>query len=192
MARKQDRGTANPVHHRVREFCDLYTRELRADDLQRVFTRETPEAWQLFARAINADELAALPWHIRVAEYVRRSFLAFTLRLSPARRAVYGIGLLMALVGLLDLVSDIRIVRVPLIPFVVSLPVPAPDWPPGTMWLTGGFLVLNLLILLEVADRLTLKRDLEVAREIQQAMLPREVYTEVGIEGFGMTQPANT
>ena len=60
------------------------------------------------------------------------------------------------------------------------------------MWLAGGFLVLNLLILLEVADRLTLKKDLEVAREIQQAMLPSEIYTATGIEAFGVTRPANT
>ena len=60
------------------------------------------------------------------------------------------------------------------------------------MWLAGGFLVLNLLILLEVADRLTLKKDLEVAREIQQAMLPREIYAATGIEAFGVTRPANT
>ena len=39
-------------------------------------------------------------------------------------------------------------------------------------WLLVGFLLMNLLVLLEVADRLSLKRDLEVAREIQQAMLP--------------------
>jgi hypothetical protein len=51
---------------------------------------------------------------------------------------------------------------------------------------------LNLLILLEVADRLTLKKDLEVAREIQQAMLPREIYAATGIEAFGVTRPANT
>ena len=67
---------------RVWEFFETYTRDLRADDFQRVFTRETPEAWQMFARAIKAEEIANLPWHIRAAEYTRRAFLAFTLRLS--------------------------------------------------------------------------------------------------------------
>ena len=43
---------------RVWEFFETYTRDLRADDLQRVFTRETPEAWQMFARAIKAEEIA--------------------------------------------------------------------------------------------------------------------------------------
>src|SRR6476661_8306247 len=163
-----------------------------AADFQRVFTRETPEAWQFFARAIKPEELARLPWHIRAAEYTRRAFLAFTLRLSPARRAIYGIALLMAFIGMMTLFTGIHLMRVPIIPGVVSIGVPALTWPDGTLWLAGGFLVLNLLILLEVADRLTLKKDLEVAREIQQAMLPREIYAATGIEAFGVTRPANT
>ena len=72
-------GPAPPMPiARVWEFFETYTRDLRADDFQRVFTRETPEAWQFFARAIKAEELAQLPWHIRAAEYTRRAFLAFT------------------------------------------------------------------------------------------------------------------
>ena len=114
------------------------------------------------------------------------------MRLSPARRAIYGIAVAMALLGLIKLFTGFATARLPLIPFVVSVPLPAPAWPDGTLWLASGFLVLNLLILLEVADRLTLKKDLEVAREIQQAMLPREIYTATGIEAFGVTRPANT
>jgi serine phosphatase RsbU (regulator of sigma subunit) len=51
---------------------------------------------------------------------------------------------------------------------------------------------MNLLVLLEVADRLSLKRDLEVAREIQQAMLPDGMWSGPGVEAFGLTMPANT
>jgi serine phosphatase RsbU (regulator of sigma subunit) len=114
------------------------------------------------------------------------------MRLSPARRVIYGVAVAMALVGLVQLVTGIWWLRVPLIPFVISMPVPVLDAPRGTMGLVCGFLVLNLLILLEVADRLTLKKDLEVARDIQQAMLPSEIYTATGIEAFGVTRPANT
>jgi phosphoserine phosphatase RsbU/P len=180
-----------PIRH-AWDFFETYTRDLRADDLQRLFTRDTPEAWHFFARAIKAEELSHLPWHLRALEYTRRAFLAFTMRLSPARRAIYGIAVAMALIGLLRLFTGVAWVRVPLVPFLINLPVPVIDSPPGTMWLVSGFLVLNLLILLEVADRLTLKKDLEVAREIQQAMLPREIYTATGIEAFGVTRPANT
>ena len=51
---------------------------------------------------------------------------------------------------------------------------------------------MNLLVLLEVADRLSLKRDLEVAREIQNAMLPEGTWSGPGVEAFGLTKPANT
>src|SRR5213075_150505 len=57
--------------------------------------------------------------------------------------------------------------------------------------LVSLFLV-NLLMLLEVADRLSLKGELEVAREIQLAMLPKGTYRTADIEICGMTRPANT
>ena len=69
---------------------------------------------------------------------------------------------------------------------------PHPAFAPGTLWLLTGFLLVNLLVLLEVADRLSLKNDLEIAREIQQAMLPRGAFQAPGVEAFGMTRPANT
>ena len=157
------KGSPAPIRE-VWDFFETYTRDLRADDLQRLFTRDTPEAWHFFARAIKAEELEHLPWHLRTLEYARRAFLAFTMRLSPARRAIYGIAVAMALLGMIQLFTGIAWIRIPLIPFVISLPLPVLDSPPGTMWLASGFLVLNLLILLEVADRLTLKKDLDVAR----------------------------
>src|SRR6185503_7166588 len=70
--------------------------------------------------------------------------------------------------------------------------IPHPAVAPGTLWLLAGFLLVNLLVLLEVADRLSLKNDLEIAREIQQSMLPRAGFKAPGVEAFGMTRPANT
>ena len=74
----------------------------------------------------------------------------------------------------------------------VRVGVPGPVFADGTVWLLIGFLLMNLLVLLEVADRLSLKRDLEVAREIQQAMLPDGMWSGGGVEAFGLTKPANT
>jgi serine phosphatase RsbU (regulator of sigma subunit) len=74
----------------------------------------------------------------------------------------------------------------------VRIGVPALMFQQGTSALLVGFLLMNLLVLLEVADRLSLKRDLEVAREIQQAMLPEGTWSGPGVEAFGLTKPANT
>src|SRR4029453_5802099 len=38
----------------------------------------------------------------------------------------------------------------------------------------------------------SLKNDLEIARQIQQAMLPRGAFHAAELEAFGMTRPANT
>lgn len=170
------------------DFFETYTRDLSSKDFKRLFTLETPEAYRFFARNIDEDALAGLPWHVRCWRRSRQFFVAFTSRLSPARRAIYGIALVMALVGLLTMFGGVRVDHVrPL-----GLPVVVLVWPDGAMWLFAGFLLMNLLVLLEVADRLTLKRDLEIAREIQMAMLPREMVTGGGLEAYGFTRPANT
>ena len=67
-----------------------------------------------------------------------------------------------------------------------------PVWADGTFALLVSLFLVNLLVLLEVADRLSLKGELEVAREIQLAMLPRGTYAVGDIEICGMTRPANT
>ena len=67
-----------------------------------------------------------------------------------------------------------------------------PVWARGTFALLLSLAIVNLLVLLEVADRLTLKGELEIAREIQLAMLPRGTYSTADVEIFGITRPANT
>jgi phosphoserine phosphatase RsbU/P len=177
-----------------REFISRYTHDLTSDELGKLFTRETPEAYRFFARGINTAELEGLPWHKKAVRYAQGFFLAFTMRLSPARRLMYGVALGLAVIGLLQLFNGFGLMRVP-IPialFFVNIRVPAPLFANGTMALLSGFLLMNLLVLLEVADRLSLKRDLEVAREIQNAMLPEGTWSGPGVEAFGLTKPANT
>ena len=165
----------------ARRFLDAYTHGLTTQEFERLFTRDTPEAYRFFARHIDAAELSGLPWHKRVFHHARLFFLAFTLKLTPARRAIYGMALLACFFGLFELFRGVH-----------WLLLPHPVFAEGTLWMLTGFLLVNLLVLLEVADRLSLKNDLEIAREIQQAMLPKGPFEAEGVEAFGMTRPANT
>jgi sigma-B regulation protein RsbU (phosphoserine phosphatase) len=178
----------------ARDFFDTYTKDFNKEDLGKLFTYETPEAYRFFARGINTAELDGLPRHRRAIKYVQAFFLAFTMRLSPARRVIYGAALATCVIGLLQLFNGLGITRIRMpFPFhFVSVGIPGPLFADGTVWLLLGFLLMNLLVLLEVADRLSLKRDLEVAREIQQAMLPDGMWSGDGVEAFGLTRPANT
>ena len=179
---------------RSRAFLRAYTHGLERDDLPRLFTRDTREAYRFFARNIDEEALRGLPWHRRWFGRARLFFWAFTLRLSPARRVLYGVALLLCLVGFLQLFRGFSESSVPFLfgPTAGGVGIPHPSFAPGAGSLFVGFLLVNLLVLLEVADRLSLKNDLEIAREIQYAMLPQAKYESPTFEAFGLTRPANT
>ena len=171
---------------RLLDFVETYTRGLTADDLGRLFTRDTRDAYWFFTRGVDRTAFAHLPWYSRAFTHVRLLFIAFTMKLSPARRVVYAAALFFTAVGLFNLFrSGARIVG-------GSIAGTGPGFPDGTASLVVGFVLLNLLVLLEVADRLSLKNDLEIARDIQQAMLPSGIYTAPGVETAGISRPANT
>jgi phosphoserine phosphatase RsbU/P len=177
---------------RAREWFDTYTRDFSREDFQRLFTHDTAEAYDFFARGIDEDRLAGLPWWKRLPLQFRQVFVAFTLRLPPARRVLYVVALALALIGVVQLFQGFTAVAMPLgVPFF-QIPMVMPVWQHGTLTLVVSLMLVNLLVLLEVADRLSLKGELEVAREIQLAMLPRGTYSTADIKAFGITRPANT
>ncbi|CAN5873758.1 hypothetical protein BH18ACI5_BH18ACI5_23990 [soil metagenome] len=177
---------------RARDIYDMYARDLSQEDLQRLFTHDTRDAYKFFTRGVDQDQLAKLPWWKAFPERVRQIFVAFTMRLPPARRALYLASIIIALLGIIKLFRGVGSVEFPVgLPFIrVALAVPV--WADGTFALIISFLLLNFLVLLEVADRLSLKGELEVAREIQLAMLPNGTYRSTDIEICGVTRPANT
>ena len=176
--------------NRIADFFDTYTRDLKAEDLQRLFTRDTREAYQFFTRGHDQDAFKHLPWYRRAWAHVKTFFVAFTMRLSPARRIVYAVALFFAASGLLNLLRGVRLGRAVVGPVTVILP--GLGFPEGTVSLIFAFALMNLLVLLEVADRLSLKNDLEIARQIQQAMLPSGQFAAPGVEAAGTSRPANT
>jgi sigma-B regulation protein RsbU (phosphoserine phosphatase) len=175
---------------RARSFLDDYTRDLTPADVRRLFTRDTAEAYRYFTRHADAKKLAAEPWYRRWPMQVRLIFSGFTMRLSPARRALYAVGVVAFLLGIVMLFRGFAPVRVFLFPFTIS--VVMPTWVQGATWLIVAFVAVNLLVLMEVADRLSLKGELEVARDIQLAMLPSGMRQAGDAVICGVTRPANT
>src|SRR6476469_3635698 len=177
-------------------WFDAWTRDLArdvsAEDLERLFTHDTRDAYRFFTRGLDEDRLAREPWWRRQLLRVRQVFVAFTLKLSPARRSLYLISLVVALIGVLKLYRGWSTIRVPFGTPFFNVAVFAPQWADGTVALLISILLVNLLVLLEVADRLSLKGELEVAREIQLAMLPTGTYHAGDAEICCVTRPANT
>jgi serine phosphatase RsbU (regulator of sigma subunit) len=167
-------------------------RDITAEDLSRLFTHDTREAYRFFSRGLDEERIAREPLWRRMLLRVRQLFVAFTLKLSPARRSLYLISLVLALIGVLKLYREWGRVDVPFGTPFFHVAVFAPQWADGTLALLVSIILINLLLLLEVADRLSLKGELEVAREIQLAMLPTGTYVAGDAEICGVTRPANT
>jgi phosphoserine phosphatase RsbU/P len=176
---------------RTSEFFTAYTRDVTREGMERLFTRDARDAYRFYSRGMDRQALAALPWHERIPTEFRHFFQAFTLKLTPPRRVLYGVSLLVTLVGLFQSFRGFGVKWFPSA-ILFDLPLVIPQWAAGSGLLLVGFVLLNLLVFVEVADRLSLKDDLEIAREIQQAMLPQSTYRGTQVEIHGQTRPANT
>src|SRR5690606_5155933 len=99
---------------RARAVYDRYTRDLSPEDLQRLFTHDTRDAYRFFTRGLDTESVAGLPWWKQAGVRVRQVFVAFTLKLPPARRALYLVALVVALVGILRLFRGFALVDFPL------------------------------------------------------------------------------
>lgn len=173
-----------------RNFFDEYTRGFDRTEFQRLFTRDTADAYHYFSRGIDLAALESAPWYRRWPTHARLFLIAFAMRLSPGRRVLYGFAVVSLVFGLLDLFDGFGGLRVMLWPFTLTLWLP--QWVEGTSWMVLAFVAIHLLVLMEVADRLSLKSDLEIARDIQIAMLPRGEHALGDARVFGTTRPANT
>ena len=137
------------------------------------FHADARASYQLYSKDADLAPVEGEPRWKRFWRIAAALFWAMTMKLSPARRVI----LVVALVLLL----------------FPGIRVGAPEAAIDTTSLTfiAGTLLLVLLAL-ELADRVIMKRDLEIAREIQSWLMPSEAPAVAGVDIAFATRPANT
>jgi serine phosphatase RsbU (regulator of sigma subunit) len=160
----------------IRGFWNRITNGLEMNQLWAQFRTDARSSYRLYTRDYRAQ--ASQQTQKRSGFQVFLDFLwAILEKLSPARRVL----LLLAVVllffggGQTTWHSDNGRVE------VLTLP----------LQFYGGAL-LFILLMLEVADRVVMKRDLEIARDIQSWLLPAIPPQVPGVEIAFATRPANT
>jgi serine phosphatase RsbU (regulator of sigma subunit) len=166
---------ANPnkgAFRRVRSFWQRVTEGLAIDQLWGQFKSEAEAGYGLYSRDVDWDSIN------REENKWKRKLLAawalfqtLLMKLSPARRVL----LLLALVCI-----------------VFNPQVRSPHGEIDFNFEGVGALILFVLLALELADRVTMKRDLEIAREIQQWLVPAHPPVVTGIDIAFATRPQNT
>jgi sigma-B regulation protein RsbU (phosphoserine phosphatase) len=158
---------------------DLFTRGVTAQDLWAIVAQEPRDTVRYFTRELDFSAFQAAPWHVRYPRTAFAVFLAVAHRLSPARRVLFAVAVPLLVVSLAAFVAR------HLTQSAVSL---------STILLEPAFpaLLLFFLLVLELRDKLVLKGDLEVARQIQFGLLPFEPVDGDGYRIRTAMRPANT
>lgn len=130
----------------IKRIFDLYTSDLSYQEIERLIKREASEVYEFFKSDIPKPDQSKNKF-VRGLIFVRSLFNAFILKLTPARRIFYLIALFFFLVGYTQ---------------------------PDSLYLLGAFVILNLLLAFELADKLSAKSELEVARKIQFDLIPKQ------------------
>ena len=161
----------------LRRFWRRVTEGLELTQLWSQFETEARASYRLYSRDVAAktpEGLTRRGHHLHVA---KEFFWAVLEKLSPARRVL----LLAALVMLVFPSSGFEYRGAGHEVHVVELEL--------HFW---GGLLMFVLLMLEIADRVVMKRDLQIAREIQTWLLPGAPPQIPGISVAYITRPANT
>jgi sigma-B regulation protein RsbU (phosphoserine phosphatase) len=148
-----------PRLQRVGGFFREYTAGINTRDLQRLFDRDAAQAYAVLTREHAREPEPDGRLH-RLLFRARLAFLGISYKLSPARRVLFAAAILAIVLGLLQdplqIAARGRSVSV--------------DFSP--LWFVVSVTLMGFLLALELVDRVRVRDELEVARELQADLLP--------------------
>ncbi len=166
-----------PFGVRVRQFWTRVTEGLEVSQLWSQFESEARASYRLYSKDVAAKTPEGLTDHGRHFHVVKEFFWAVFEKLSPARRVLLLLALVLLVIPHAGFDYTGEGGKVYAVEFDLHF------------W---AALLLLLLMMLEIADRVVMKRDLQIAREIQTWLLPGVPPQIPGISLAYATRPANT
>ncbi len=162
-----------PRFTKARHFWFRVSEGRQIDDLWGQFAADARASYGFYGRDVDWEGLEGMPKWRRPFYIAKEFFWALALKLSPARRV-----LLFASLVLL-LLSGPKVHTGQYFTFDFNFEMAAAA-------------LLLLLLSLELADKVTMKRDLEIAREIQSWLVPSVPPAVTGADIAFATRPQNS
>ncbi len=166
-------------HILLHDLHDLFTRDITREGLHDMVSGDARATVRFYVQSVDLKLLQVLPWYQRYPLAAWKIFVALAHRLSPPRRVVFSVAILMTAFGWIQFLL-----------FRASLP--ENDRSSGAILLALSFVLILMLLFMELRDKLDLKGDLEIAREIQFGLVPAEPFSEGGLNVCHLMRPANT
>ena len=160
----------------LQRFWQRVTEGLEIDQLWSQFKRDAQSSYRLYSRDVEARKLPDSGRH-RWFRTLQEFGWAILEKLTPARRVLLLIGVVFLIFPAGGFSFHGAAGQVEVVEFDFRF--------------YGGILLLIVLIL-EISDRVVMKRDLEIARDIQTWLLPEHPPAIPGLAVAFATRPANT
>jgi serine phosphatase RsbU (regulator of sigma subunit) len=168
------------VVKRIEGFWQRVTEGIAVQVLWAQFMAEARESYSLYSREIDWEALRKERRGRRLRKTTSALFWAMLMKLSPARRVFLLIALVLAILALTTVHATYS---------RHGFEAGTPD---NFLSVLLAVAALLFLLALELADRVTMKRDLEIAREIQRWLVPESPPAVPGVEIAFVSRPANT
>jgi len=162
---------------RLHRFWRRVTDGLEVSQLWSQFETEARTSYRLYSKDVEAKTPEGLTRNGRRLQIVKEFFWAVFEKLSPARRVLLLLALILLVIPSGSYSYESANHEVHMGEFDLHF------------W---AALLLLLLLILEIADRVVMKRDLQIAREIQTWLLPGAPPQIPGLAIAYATRPANT
>ena len=155
------------------KFWQRISEGIAIQQLWSQFRADAHSSYQFYSKEVNLEPLEGESRWKRIWRIGRGLFWAMMMKLSPARRVLLLVALVLLFLPRVRVGEDSRNIDTV-----------------ETQSLGG--MVLVVLLALELSDRVAMKRDLEIAREIQSWLMPSEAPKVPGVDIAFASRPANT
>jgi serine phosphatase RsbU (regulator of sigma subunit) len=145
----------------------------RLDELWSQFTADAQASYGFYGKDLDWERIKAMPRWKRPFHVAKHFFWALVMKMTPARRVLLFIALILLLMSGAKISAGRN--------FSVDFNFDA-----------LAALLFLLLLSLELADKVTMKRDLEIAREIQSWLVPSQPPKVAGASIAFHTRPQNS
>jgi sigma-B regulation protein RsbU (phosphoserine phosphatase) len=162
---------------RLHRFWRRVTEGLEVSQLWSQFETEARTSYRLYSKDVEAKTPDGLTSQGRRMHVIKEFFWAVFEKLTPARRVLLLVALILLVIPHAAIEYTGESGKIQALEFDLHF------------W--AGLLLL-LLLMLEIADRVVMKRDLQIAREIQTWLLPGAPPQIPGLSVAYATRPANT
>jgi serine phosphatase RsbU (regulator of sigma subunit) len=170
------------IGKRIEGFWQRVTEGIAVQVLWSQFMSEARASYSLYSREVDWEALRKERRGRRFMKTTSALFWAMLMKLSPARRLFLLIALFFAIAALSGTQFTIS----------TSKHTYEATLPNNFLPVLLAVAALLFLLALELADRVTMKRDLEIAREIQRWLVPESPPEVPGVEIAFVSRPANT